>query len=128
MKISKPAIVGIIVIVIAILAVFGFNMTGQVVAATGKYDSFAQCLSQSGVKMYGAYWCPHCNEQKSMFGSSWQYVNYVECSLANRAGETPACTQAGITAYPTWEFQDGSRVEGALTLEELSTRSGCPLG
>ena len=29
-----------------------------------KYDAFARCLSDRGVKMYGAWWCPHCKEQK----------------------------------------------------------------
>ena len=28
-----------------------------------KYDGFARCLGDRGVKMYGAWWCPHCQEQ-----------------------------------------------------------------
>ena len=38
-------------------------------------DSFAKCLSAKGVKMYGAWWCPHCKDQKESFGYSFQYVN-----------------------------------------------------
>src|SRR6266700_8112952 len=43
-------------------------------------DGFAQCLKDRGAKMYGAWWCPHCADQKEMFGFAFQYVNYVECS------------------------------------------------
>ena len=25
-------------------------------------DAFAKCLSDNGIKMYGAYWCPHCQK------------------------------------------------------------------
>lgn len=77
--------------------------------------------------MYGAYWCPHCQEQKKMFGGSWDKVDYIECSLPNRAGETAICNQAGITSYPTWQFADGTRKTGTLSLEDLSFFSGCAL-
>src|SRR5690242_11019622 len=30
--------------------------------------AFAQALSASGTKMYGAFWCSHCNNQKALFG------------------------------------------------------------
>src|ERR1700756_4791741 len=46
-----------------------------------RYDDFARCISAKGAKMYGAFWCPHCEEQKEQFGSSFQYVNYVECGV-----------------------------------------------
>src|ERR1700739_3296460 len=46
-----------------------------------RYDDFARCLAQRDVKMYGAYWCPHCAEQKEMFRASFQYVPYIECGV-----------------------------------------------
>ena len=33
-----------------------------------RYDGFAKCLATKQAKMYGLYWCPHCIEQKEMFG------------------------------------------------------------
>src|ERR1700694_373108 len=39
-----------------------------------KHDAFARCLTERGVKMYGAWWCPHCVEQKEKFGASFEYV------------------------------------------------------
>ncbi len=93
----------------------------------GKYDAFAQCLTEHNTTMYGAYWCPHCLNQKEQFGKSWKYVNYVECSLPGNQGQTEICSKAGITGYPTWEFADGSRLSGEISLTTLSTKSGCSL-
>ncbi len=91
------------------------------------YDAFAKCLSDGGVKMWGAYWCSHCNNQKEMFGDSFQYITYVECSLPERAGQTEECEKAGIKGYPTWENGNGERVSGEMTILQLSQFSGCKL-
>ena len=96
-------------------------------SAGGKYDGFAKCLSDRGVKFYGAFWCSHCDTQKELFGNSIKDVNYIECSLPDRSAQTSECAAANIKGYPTWEFADGSRQEGELTLKELSLRSGCKL-
>lgn len=98
------------------------------ISCTNKnYDEFAQCLSDKGAKMYGAYWCPHCQTQEKMFGKSFESVNYAECSLPNAAGETEVCRQANIESYPTWEFAEGKRVEGVIELKELARITGCSL-
>lgn len=94
-------------------------------ACGGQYDAFAQCITDSGAKMYGAYWCPHCTEQKKDFGGSWDIINYIECSLPNRAGQTDICKQANIESYPTWEFADGERVSGRLNFQTLAQKTGC---
>ena len=83
----------------------------------------ATWLTDSGAKMYGAYWCPHCADQKEIFGNAFDEVEYIECSLPNRGGQTSACKEAGIKAYPTWEFADGTRVEAVLSLQELKEKS-----
>ena len=93
----------------------------------GPLDEFAQCLEQEGAVFYGAYWCPACNQQKTMFGRSAQLLPYEECSLPNRGGQTQECTDVGIDSYPTWEFSDGERLSGVVTLEELSRRTNCQL-
>ena len=36
--------------------------------------------------MYGLYWCPHCIEQKQMFGEAFHYVPYVECAIKGSRG------------------------------------------
>lgn len=94
---------------------------------SGKYDTFAQCLSDEGAKMYGAFWCPHCTDQKAEFGPSWDFVNYIECSLPDKQGQTEVCKQAKIESYPTWEFADGERQVGKLSFQQLSVKTGCEL-
>ena len=92
-----------------------------------RYDGFAKCLSSKQVKMYGAYWCPHCAEQKEEFGKSFQYVNYVECAIHGSREMTPACQAAGVLHYPSWQFGTSPLVEGKFPLQELSDKTGCSL-
>ena len=92
-----------------------------------RYDAFAKCLATNQARMYGLYWCPHCAEQKEMFESSFQYVPYVECGITGSRDEAPACKDAGIKHFPTWQFADGERREGTQPLPALSTKTGCTL-
>lgn len=89
-----------------------------------KITRLAQCLTQKDAKMYGAVWCGHCQNQKKAFGQAWSYVTYIECS--NEDGtQKETCQKAGIQGYPTWEFGDGSRVSGEISLEDLAKKVGC---
>jgi hypothetical protein len=92
------------------------------------YDSFAQCLATKHAKMYGLFWCPHCKDQKAEFGSSFQYVPYVECVTKEHPHElTPECKAAGVTLFPSWQFGADPPKEGVLSLQQLSEKSGCSL-
>ncbi len=93
----------------------------------GKYDTFAQCLTEKGAVFYGAFWCPHCQAQKKLFGSSVKLLPYVECSTLDGNGQTQICIDKGVKSYPTWEFADGSRLNGEIPLSELSEKTSCPL-
>lgn len=86
-------------------------------------DGLARCLAAKKVTMYGANWCPHCQNEKRAFGSSFRFVPYVECP------EQPGtCLAAGIKGYPTWVFPEGKRIEGEVGLKRLAEESGCVLG
>lgn len=89
-------------------------------------DVFAQCLTDAGAKFYGAYWCPHCQAQKKLFNDS-KFLPYVECSTPNGQAQTKICIDAKITGYPTWEFKDGSRLDGEQTFESLAGKTNCSL-
>jgi hypothetical protein len=97
--------------------------------STHKHDAFARCLTDRGVKMYGAYWCPHCVEQKEKFDASFEYAPYVECGIKGETrGQAQVCKDENIKQYPTWQFPPtGERVVRVFSLEELSDRTGCPL-
>ncbi len=108
-----------------LVVILGFSIYTS--PADGRYDEFTKCLSDKDIKMYGAFWCPHCQEQKRLFGSSQKYLNYVECSTPDGNGQTDICKNNQITSYPTWEMQDGTRLSGSQSFEKLSEISGCKL-
>ena len=92
-----------------------------------KYDSLAKCIAQSSTTFYGAFWCPHCEAQKTKFGTGAQYLPYVECSLPRGSGETQTCIDHGIVQYPTWVFANGSHLVGVQTPQTLAQKTGCAL-
>ncbi|HEY3972894.1 MAG TPA: hypothetical protein VGM18_07805 [Candidatus Sulfotelmatobacter sp.] len=92
-----------------------------------KYDAFAQCLAAKHAKMYGLYYCPHCLDQKAMFGDAFHYVPYVECAVKGTSEETAECKAAGLKLFPSWQFGTDPPHEGVLSLEALSDKTGCSL-
>ncbi len=124
MKNSKSAYYLYGAAVLVVVGLIAFATTQE--AAPSPYDSFAQCLTDDGVKMYGAWWCPHCQSQKKLFGSAFDRVSYVECSTASKS-MNQTCTDAGIEGYPTWVFSDASRLSGQQSLTALAEKTGCEL-
>jgi thiol-disulfide isomerase/thioredoxin len=104
---------------------------GSVPIAPGKYDAFAMCLKDKGATFYGAFWCPHCQAQKKLFGTSARLLPYVECSTADAQGQTQICIDKKIEGYPTWELADGTRLpvenEAGVTLATLAAKTSCEL-
>lgn len=93
----------------------------------GQYDNFTQCLKDKGAVFFGAFWCPHCQAQKKLFGSSVKLLPYVECSNLDGNSQTQICIDKKITSYPTWEFADGTRLTGEIPLEQLAEKTSCTL-
>lgn len=111
-------------IVIAALHAQASNRT-----ALGPEDPYlrglAERLNESGAMFYGASWCPHCQQQKALFGASQERLPYVECSPSGPRGPVAsACQSAGIQTYPTWIFADGARVSAVMSAGELAARVG----
>ena len=93
----------------------------------GKLDEFARCLKDKGAVFYGTFWCPHCQNQKAMFGKSAKLLPYIECSTPDGQSQLAVCQEKKIEGYPTWEFADSSRESGEVPLGRLSEKTGCPL-
>lgn len=124
MKHGKKISIGVIAVLsVAVVAVGVKILNNQV----GVYDEFTRCLSEKGTKFYGAFWCPHCQNQKALFGKSAKLLPYIECSTPNGQGVLPICQEKKITGYPTWIFPDGSRQSGETPLQTLGDKSGCKL-
>ncbi|MBK1988780.1 vitamin K epoxide reductase family protein [Sphaerospermopsis aphanizomenoides BCCUSP55] len=84
----------------------------------------AKHLTKIGAKEYVAWWCPHCHEQKLLFGQeAYKEINHVECaSPGNPNLQTQDCIAAKIESYPTWII-NGKTYSGVQNLNELSNIS-----
>lgn len=108
---------GVVILLVAIFIIFNAKKE----SSTGlSLDSFAICLKEKGLTMYGAKWCPHCQREKKAFGDSFKYIPYVECP-----DQPKICLDLKVDSYPTWIFPDGRRLVGEQGLGNLSKMSGC---
>lgn len=110
-------------------AVAGPNTPGEVgppvVQSSGQSEiALAKHLSAIGAKMYSAYWCPHCHDQKELFGKeATQEFPYIECAPDGQNSQTALCQSSKITGFPTWVI-NGQKLEGTQTLQKLAEVSG----
>ena len=97
---------------------------GVTTTSTATKVALAEHLTKVGAKMYGAYWCSHCQDQKRLFGKeAVSKLNYIECDPKGKNSQTNLCVAANIKAYPTWET-NGKSLEGVVSLENLAKLSG----
>lgn len=93
------------------------------------YTDLAKCLTEQGVEMYGAFWCPHCAKVKKKFGPAFEHVNYVECDPRPEDSQTDKCLEKEIQEYATFMKPDGEIYPSAEpTPEQLAEWTGCPVG
>ena len=86
--------------------------------------ALAEHLTAEGAVLYTAYWCPHCTEQKEMFGQqATEKLEVVECAPDGVNGQPKLCEKKGIQGFPTWEI-DGKLDSGVKPLDELAKLSG----
>ncbi|NEQ50391.1 MAG: vitamin K epoxide reductase family protein [Leptolyngbya sp. SIO3F4] len=87
--------------------------------------ALAKHLKEVDAKMYGAYWCPHCFDQKQLFGKEAKnYMPYIECADDGADSQTALCRSVPeITGFPTWEV-NGEFLSGTQTLATLAQASG----
>ncbi len=83
----------------------------------------AQYLTDTGSVMYGAYWCPHCADQKALFQAAADQIPYIECAADGDNAQPELCKQKGIQGYPTWEI-NGQFHLGVYTLDQLASMAG----
>ncbi len=121
----KKYLIGGGIALVLILGVLVFLNKAE--SGPGKLDQFATCLADKGLKFYGAFWCPHCQAQKKLFGNSAKLLPYKECSLPDASGQNAMCNELKIASYPTWVYPDNSTTTGEVTLQSLAEKSGCSL-
>ncbi|MCY7367390.1 MAG: hypothetical protein LH474_04485 [Chamaesiphon sp.] len=86
--------------------------------------AFAEHLAAQNIKFYGAYWCSHCQRQKSYFGAAAAAkLPYVECAKDGENSQRELCRTKNIQMFPTWVI-NGKNVPGAKTLKDLAVLTG----
>lgn len=85
----------------------------------------AKHLADIDAKMFGAWWCPHCHDQKQLFGrQAAKVIPYVECAEDGQNPQVQLCqSKAEVRGFPTWEV-NGEFLVGAQSLEALADASG----
>lgn len=126
-KLKKMALVGAgIMFVIVLISLLAPPPTPD---DTQYLEGFANCIADSGAKMYGAYWCSHCANQKEGFKSAWNILVergvYVECDPNGENPQSELCLSEGVTGYPTWKFSNGEVVPGEIDHDRLAALTGC---
>ncbi|MBW4468601.1 MAG: vitamin K epoxide reductase family protein [Pegethrix bostrychoides GSE-TBD4-15B] len=103
------------------------EVDGKYIPATSSGTAelaLAKHLNDTGAKMYGAYWCSHCQDQKQLFGKEASaQMPYVECDPAGADSQTAVCQSAGVKGYPTWTV-NGQTYSGTQSLQQLAEYSG----
>lgn len=81
----------------------------------------ANRLEKLDAKMYGAFWCSHCYNQKQALGAqAVGKFEYIECDKEGVESQYPTCKAKKIPGYPTWEIR-GKYYPGEKDLNELTT-------
>jgi uncharacterized membrane protein len=124
-----------VVVLVGTLGIYNSGTTARtpdgqlgppVMAVSGNAEiALAEHLTQIGARMFGAYWCPHCHEQKELFGrQAFAKINYVECDPEGASSQTDLCRSIPeVQGYPTWEI-NGQFYSGRQSLERLAEVSG----
>jgi hypothetical protein len=85
---------------------------------------FAEYLAANDIKFYGAFWCSHCQEQKSLFGAmAASKLLYIECDKNGENSQRQLCKDINIQMFPTW-IVNGKYYPGSKNLKELAEITG----
>jgi hypothetical protein len=85
--------------------------------------ALANHLTQSGAKVYTAYWCGYCRKQVEMFGSAKLTLPVIECDPRGQNPQTDLCREKAVQGYPTWEM-NGEMYRGMQEVNVLADLSG----
>lgn len=89
-----------------------------------------ECMKEAGLEMYGSFQCRVCGRQRNLFGTSFEFVEEIECHPKGEDPQTQRCLENDISITPTWVIEkDGvviDRLEGYQNLETLGEITGCP--
>ena len=89
-------------------------------SSTPQKVKFAKFLNENDIKMYSAYWCPHCHDQKQLFGKeAVKELTIFECAKDGKNNNYEFCITKDIKGFPSWEINN-QIYSGVKELKELA--------
>ncbi len=131
----KKIFLAVIVLILALATAFILKRNSFQIAAdinvtpttTKSPSQFIKCLAEKGVTIYGSSTCPACKNLLSYFKDFGSLDSiYFDCSSSN-AKIRQKCSENMQTEYVPETQIDGILVEGRVTPEILSEKTGCKL-
>ncbi|CAB9515132.1 Vitamin K epoxide reductase family [Seminavis robusta] len=87
--------------------------------SSNKALALAIQMQSLDTRMYGAYFCDHCYDQKQAFGKeAFSIIPYVECTKDGKDSQLGLCLEKGIRSVPTWQIA-GKLYEGERSIDQL---------
>mmetsp|Transcript_24851 Transcript_24851/g.38107 ORF Transcript_24851/g.38107 Transcript_24851/m.38107 type:complete len:451 (-) Transcript_24851:72-1424(-) len=81
--------------------------------------ALAADLNSLDARMFGAFWCSHCYDQKQALGyEAMQTIPYIECDREGFNSKRDFCKEKDLPGYPTWEI-GGKLFPGERSVDEL---------
>ncbi|MEA5582804.1 vitamin K epoxide reductase family protein [Nodularia harveyana UHCC-0300] len=105
------------------------NFGWEITTTSGEAEiELARYLGTIDAKEYVAYWCPHCHEQKQLFGKEAYKILEeknipIECAADSPKGQPEVCQAANIKGFPSWII-NGQLYGGVQNLDQLAKVSG----
>ena len=91
--------------------------------STDQAVALAKHLNKKGVVMYSAFWCPHCRNQREMFGrDAWKEMTWVECGKGGVGRDERRCKN--VDGFPTFLSGKNEVGSGEMSLAKLAELSG----
>ncbi len=97
----------------------------EVTTTSGEAEiQLAKHLKAIGAKKYSAWWCPHCYQQKQLFGQeAVKDLDIIECAPQGNNPQPELCQSVGLQGFPTWEINK-KLYPNVQALEKLADLSG----
>ena len=82
-----------------------------------------KCLANKWWTLYTAQDCRYCETQQEIFGEYFAKLDSVICDEGSE--QQALCSDADVTAYPTWINAAGTEYKWFYDLESLASLAGC---
>jgi len=105
------------VIIVAILGI-AFFIISKPAPAPQTEEEAAICIGEKSL-LYVQLGCPHCEDQKELFGEYYKHLNVIDCFY-----ERDKCS--AISATPTWVI-GFKELQGVQSIETLMKETGCEI-